>query len=348
MRLNTLKQAGDTLTLEGVAQSNASVATYMRNLDNSPWLTRSDLQKTEAKGSDKRNRFEFGLTVKLRKLDSENAQDGSSNGGPASPSTDTSPAAAPPAKTLHRLRRPQPRRRNRRRQMRGASHEAFRFPQSGPQQYRWLAARRQNGDLLRSLFILIVLAGWYFEISDQQDELQKKQAQEEQLKKEFTEKQSKVVNLEALKAQLDEMRDMLRQLLRQLPSKTEMPELLVNISQTALSAGLETQLFKPGAEAVKEGFYAEKPIQLRMLGTYHQFGTFISGVAALPRVVILTMHDVALKPTSTKWRQTGSCHLKARSRRIVTSKKMKREWQRRQEASAAGKPGATPAKQGGK
>jgi type IV pilus assembly protein PilO len=73
----------------------------------------------------------------------------------------------------------------------------------------------------------------------------------------------------------------------------------VDISQTALSAGLETQLFQPGAESVKEGFYAEKPIALRMLGTYHQFGTFISGVAALPRVVILTMHNVSLKPVST-------------------------------------------------
>jgi type IV pilus assembly protein PilO len=78
-----------------------------------------------------------------------------------------------------------------------------------------------------------------------------------------------------------------------------MPGLLVDISQTALSAGLESQLFQPGAESVKEGFYAEKPISLRMLGTYHQFGTFISGVAALPRVVILTMHNVSLKPIST-------------------------------------------------
>jgi len=77
-----------------------------------------------------------------------------------------------------------------------------------------------------------------------------------------------------------------------------MPALLVDISQTALSAGLETQLFQPGAESVKEGFYAEKPIILRMLGTYHQFGTFISGVAALPRVVILTMHNVALRPVN--------------------------------------------------
>ena len=147
------------------------------------------------------------------------------------------------------------------------------------------------------VFALLLTAGWWFKISDQQDELKQKQGQEETLKKEFHEKQTKVVNLEALRQQLDDMRDMLRQLLRQLPSKTEMPELLVDVSQTALSAGLETQLFQPEAETVKEGFYAEKPIKLRMLGTYHQFGSFISGVAALPRVVILTMHDVALKPS---------------------------------------------------
>ncbi|HZP67558.1 MAG TPA: type 4a pilus biogenesis protein PilO [Rudaea sp.] len=150
------------------------------------------------------------------------------------------------------------------------------------------------------LFLILVAAGWWFKIADQQDDLKQKQASEETLKKEFSEKQAKVVNLEALRQQLDEMRDMLRQLLRQLPSKTEMPELLVDISQTALSSGLEVQLFQPGPETIKEGFYAEKPITLRMLGTYHQFGTFISGVAALPRVVILTMHDVSLKPSDAK------------------------------------------------
>jgi type IV pilus assembly protein PilO len=145
------------------------------------------------------------------------------------------------------------------------------------------------------LFALIVLAGWYFMVSDQQDQLQAAVAKEDQLKKEFSEKQAKAVNLEALQQQLDEMQDMLRQLLRQLPSKTEMPELLIDVSQTALSAGLETELFQPGPESPKD-FYAEKPIQLRMVGTYHQFGTFISGVASLPRVVILTMHDVSLTP----------------------------------------------------
>jgi type IV pilus assembly protein PilO len=159
------------------------------------------------------------------------------------------------------------------------------------------------------LFALILLGGWYFFITDRQDELQQKQGQETQLKKEFSEKQAKVVNLDALRTQLDEMRDMLRQLLRQLPSRTEMPELLVDISQTALSTGIDTQLFKPGPESVKEGFYAEKPIQLKMVGTYHQFGNFISGVAALPRVVILTMHDVSLKPSDSKAATAGQLTL---------------------------------------
>lgn len=145
------------------------------------------------------------------------------------------------------------------------------------------------------LFFFVCLAGWYFYISDQQDSLQSLANKEESLKREFATKQAKAVNLEPLQQQLDEMQDMLRQLLRQLPSKTEMPELLVDISQTALSAGLESDLFQPGPETPKD-FYAEKPITLKLVGTYHQFGTFISGVASLPRVVILTLHDVSLTP----------------------------------------------------
>lgn len=145
------------------------------------------------------------------------------------------------------------------------------------------------------LFLLIILIGWYTVINDQQNTLNNLAGTEEKLKQEFSEKQAKSVNLEALQQQLDEMKDMLRQLLRQLPSRTEMPELLVDVSQTALSAGLQQELFQPGTEVPKD-FYAEKPIQLKMVGTYHQFGSFISGVASLPRVVILTMHDVSLTP----------------------------------------------------
>jgi type IV pilus assembly protein PilO len=95
------------------------------------------------------------------------------------------------------------------------------------------------------------------------------------------------------------MEQQLQQMLRQLPSKTEMPDLIVDISQTALATGIQNDLFQPGPEA-KQEFYAEKPIMLRMVGTYHQFGAFVSGVASLPRVVIMTMHDISLQPKKTK------------------------------------------------
>lgn len=147
------------------------------------------------------------------------------------------------------------------------------------------------------IVVLILLLGWYFKIRDQQAELEGVRAKELTLRKEFADKQAKAVNLEAYRKQLDDMTEMLQTMLRQLPSKTEMPDLLNGISDAAQGAGIETQLFQPGAEVMKE-FYAEKPIQLKMLGTYHQFGTFISNVASLPRVVILTMHDVSLRPVA--------------------------------------------------
>jgi type IV pilus assembly protein PilO len=149
------------------------------------------------------------------------------------------------------------------------------------------------------IVILILLLGWYFKIRDQQAELEGVRQKELTLKKEFADKQAKAVNLEAYRKQLDDMTEMLQTMLRQLPSKTEMPDLLNDISDAAQGAGIETQLFQPGPEVMKE-FYAEKPIQLKMLGTYHQFGTFISNVASLPRVVILTMHDVSLRPLGAK------------------------------------------------
>lgn len=143
--------------------------------------------------------------------------------------------------------------------------------------------------------VAIVFLGWYFYVSGERDTLTSAQQQEVKLKQEFEQKQAKVVNLDALKAQLAQMNEMLSQMLRELPSKTEMPGLLVTISQTAQAAGIETDVFKPQPEIPKE-FYAIKPISLKMQGTYHQFGTFISSVASLPRVVILTMHNVSLKP----------------------------------------------------
>ena len=145
----------------------------------------------------------------------------------------------------------------------------------------------------------IIGLAWYFFVADQRTELEGLQATERTLRAEFEDKQGRAANLEPLKQQLAQMELMLQQMLRQLPSKNEMPDLIVDISQTALATGISNELFQPGAETAKE-FYAEKPINLRMVGTYHQFGAFVSGVASLPRVVIMTMHNISLTPRAGK------------------------------------------------
>jgi len=147
--------------------------------------------------------------------------------------------------------------------------------------------------------LLIMLLSWFALISSKREELQGLEQTETRLRADFEKEQGRAVNLEPLKQQLAQMEQVLQQMLRQLPSKTEMPDLIIDISQTALSSGLNNELFQPGAETPRE-FYAEKPIALRMIGSYHQFGAFVSGVASLPRVVILTMHDINLKPKDPK------------------------------------------------
>lgn len=141
----------------------------------------------------------------------------------------------------------------------------------------------------------LLVGGWYFFVRDQLEQLERLERTEQDLRKDFEFKAGKAANLEPLKRQLEEMAVLLQQMLRQLPSKNEMPDLIVDISQTALASGIQNELFQPGGESTKE-FYAEKPIKLRMVGAYHQFGTFVSGVASLPRVVIMTMHDIVLTP----------------------------------------------------
>ncbi|MGV8960958.1 MAG: type 4a pilus biogenesis protein PilO [Stenotrophomonas sp.] len=150
---------------------------------------------------------------------------------------------------------------------------------------------------LLALFIMVM--AYFVLIKGEREELEGLESREASLRTEFEKEQGRAVNLEPLKQQLAQMEQVLQQMLRQLPSKTEMPDLIIDISQTALSSGLNNELFQPGAESPKE-FYAEKPIALRMVGSYHQFGAFVSGVASLPRVVILTMHDINLKPKDPK------------------------------------------------
>ncbi|MBP8097707.1 MAG: type 4a pilus biogenesis protein PilO [Arenimonas sp.] len=147
--------------------------------------------------------------------------------------------------------------------------------------------------------LVIIGLSWYFFVADRRTELEGLVAQEGSLKATFEDKQGRAANLEPLKQQLAQMELMLQQMLRQLPSRNEMPDLIVDVSQTALATGISNELFQPGAETARE-FYAEKPINLRMVGNYHQFGAFVSGVASLPRVVIMTMHNISLTPRAGK------------------------------------------------
>lgn len=152
--------------------------------------------------------------------------------------------------------------------------------------------------------LLIIFLSWWLFVRDKLNELKTLETKETELRLEFETKQGRAANLEPLKQQLAQMEEQLKQMLRQLPSKTEMPDLIVDISQTALATGITNELFQPGPEIPKE-FYAEKPIALRMVGTYHQFGGFVSGVATLPRVVIMTMHDISLKPRDKAGKPAG-------------------------------------------
>jgi type IV pilus assembly protein PilO len=144
------------------------------------------------------------------------------------------------------------------------------------------------------VFAIICGLGWYMYFNPSHEEFDTLVAQETVLRSDFEQKQERAANLQAYREQLQQIELVLQQMLRQLPGKTEMPDLLVDISQAALASGINNELFEPQVEISKD-FYAEKPISLRMVGSYHQFGTFVSTVASLPRVVILTMHDISLR-----------------------------------------------------
>ncbi len=158
---------------------------------------------------------------------------------------------------------------------------------------RWPFLFRALGVLL-VLVVTTVLLVYYFVWSDangNRPELLKARAEQESLWQTFDEKQRKAANLEAYRQQLAEIERTFGAMLRQLPGKTEVPSLLVDISQTGLAAGLQERLFQPGAET-RMDFYAELPIKIELTGGYHEFGLFVSGIAALPRIV--TLHDIEI------------------------------------------------------
>ena len=159
--------------------------------------------------------------------------------------------------------------------------------------------------LLSTALALILVAGYYLSVEDKKNELEQTRQQELTLMADFEFKQQKAANMEVYEKQLADMQELLQTMFRQLPSKTEIDKLLVDVSQTALAAGIDVQLFEPQAEAFKD-FYAERPINIKMLGDYHEFGEFVSGVASLPRVVILTMHDISMRRAQANQSRYGN------------------------------------------
>ncbi len=152
--------------------------------------------------------------------------------------------------------------------------------------------------VVKIVFILIVCSGilglaYWKDINPLREDLAKVQAEEKELKVTFEGRQKKAANLNALKQQLEDIKETFGDLLKRLPNKTEVAALLVDISQQGLGSGLEFELFKPGREHPAD-FYVELPINITVVGDYHEFGSFISGVSDLPRIV--TNHDVRIRP----------------------------------------------------
>ncbi len=143
------------------------------------------------------------------------------------------------------------------------------------------------------LFSLVSFGVYWFDTQDQLDQLEGLEKKEKSLKDRVNRKALRAANLDILKQQLVLMEKDFSKLRKQLPNKTEVAALLVDISQTGLSSGLEFELFKPEREIPKE-FYAELPIKIRVTGSYHEFGEFVSGIAALPRIV--TLHNITMSP----------------------------------------------------
>jgi type IV pilus assembly protein PilO len=162
--------------------------------------------------------------------------------------------------------------------------------------------------LAKAIAVIIVIAavagfGYWIDTSSQLDSLESVRATERQLRQEFVEKQRVITNIDAYRASIETMRTNLDTLLRQLPTRTEMPDLLEDISNTGRKNGLNFELFKPEAEQPRE-FYAAKPISIKARASYHQFGSFISNIAALSRIV--TLESASLLDLQQQQQQSGS------------------------------------------
>lgn len=153
----------------------------------------------------------------------------------------------------------------------------------------WPAAPRVA--VLIGLFALILVGGWWFFWQEQLDTLDAKRQDEQRLKEEYVSKKRQAVNLDLYTQQLNEIDRSFGALLKQLPNKSEVEALLVEINQAGMGRGLQFELFKPGQEAMKD-FYAELPISVKLVGSYHDFGAFAGDIGRLSRIV--TLNNIAI------------------------------------------------------
>ena len=178
---------------------------------------------------------------------------------------------------------------------------------------RWPFAFRAA--VIAMVFVAVLGLGVYWTIvKDKAPLLQRAEADEQTLRVSFENKQRKAANFDAYKAQLVQMEQSFGTMLRQLPGETEIPSLIVDISQTGLAAGLQEKLFQPLGEVPKD-FYAEKPITISLSGGYHEIANFVSGIAALPRIV--TLHDINISPESAENFDTLSLQVTAKTYRYL-------------------------------
>ena len=165
------------------------------------------------------------------------------------------------------------------------------------------------------VFIAVTFAGiWFTIVKDKAPVLERAEAEEQELRVTFENKQRKAANYDAYKAQLAQIEQSFGTMLRQLPGETEIPSLIVDISQTGLAAGLQEKLFQPQAEMPKD-FYAEKPIKIQLSGGYHEMANFVSGIAALPRIV--TLHDINITPEQKGSYDSLSLEVTAKTYRYI-------------------------------
>lgn len=192
-----------------------------------------------------------------------------------------------------------------------------------------------TGTFAVALLLMFYLVVW----QNQGPGLEEARTAEQKLRDEFRDKHSKAVNLEIYKQQLADIERSFGAMLRQLPGRTEVPNLLIDISQTGLAAGLQQQLFQPLPQQNRD-FYAEMPIKIRLTGGYHQFGEFVSGIAALPRIV--TLHDVAIRPSGKGGADQLQLDVTARTYRYLDEAELQAAEAERRKAEPRRRPGSAP------